>query len=76
MSPQGAMGFRMEGIRGLPTGSANLATGKIPVKRGTARTYLNLSREELTPYNFLPWLDGLMCADAIRPKRLCRFRGS
>ena len=70
------MGFRMDGIHGLPTGSANLATGKNPVKRGTARAYLNLSREEFTPYNFLPCLDVLMCADAIRTKRLCRFRGS
>lgn len=70
-------GFRMEGMRGPPTGSANLAMGKSPVERGTARAYFNTLARGVYSLQFPPAdIDGLMCADAITPKRLWRFRGS
>ena len=46
----------MEGMRGPPTGSANLVIGKNPVERGTARAYL-YTLEAFSPYNCLPWVD-------------------
>jgi hypothetical protein len=46
--PQGralASEWVQNGMRGPPTGSANLAMGKSPVERGTVRAYLQHSRE-------------------------------
>jgi hypothetical protein len=65
------------GMRGPPTGSANLAMDKSPVERGTTRAYFNTLARGVYSLQFPPVdIDGLMCADAITPKRLWRFPGS
>ena len=46
--------FRMEGMRGLPAGSANIAVARSPWSAGSPAHASRLSREGITPYNFLP----------------------
>jgi hypothetical protein len=53
------------GMRGPPTGSANLAMDKSPVERGTTRVYFNTLARGVYSLQFPPVdIDGLMCADA------------
>ena len=78
--PQGralASEWVQNGMRGPPTGSANLAMGKSPVERGTARAYLQHSRER----SLLPtissrghrWADVRRCHDTLTPLAFPRF---
>jgi hypothetical protein len=75
--PQGRE-WVQNGMRGPPTGSANLAMGKSPVERGIARAHLQHSRER----SLLPTIPSRghrradVRAHAITPKRLWRFLGS
>ena len=65
------------GMRGPPTGSANLAMDKSPVGARDCRAYFNTLARVVYSLQFPPVdIDGLMCADAITPKRLWRFPGS
>jgi hypothetical protein len=45
----------MVGMRGPLTGSANRVMGKSPWSARLSAHTSTLSREEFTPYNFLPW---------------------